>query len=51
VVNYVVYIMKNFSSSQLNGIYKMCWFELLQLANEFKKYIFTIFFQSIRYQT
>jgi len=36
--------MKNFSSSQLNDIYKMCRFELLELGKmNFEKYIFTIF--------
>jgi len=43
MVNYVVYIMKNFSTSQLNGIYKMCKLELLQFGKRNLKNIFTIF--------
>ena len=38
--------MKNFSSSQFNGIYKTCRLELMQLGKRnLKKYIFTIFFK------
>jgi len=44
-------LMKNFVRSRLNGIYKMCRFELLQLEKINLKNIYFLFFLSIRYQT
>jgi len=39
--------MKNFSSSQLNGIYKMCRLELLQFGKRNLKNIYLLFFFNV----
>jgi len=47
VFNYIVYVMKNLSNSQLNGIYKMWRLELLQLGQRNLKNIFLLFFFNV----